>query len=247
MKILLIAGHGAGDSGAVSTINGKTYKEAELTREMAKLLAPKLKAYGVTVTTYPTSHDAYADYKNGTLAKTANFSAYDYILEIHFNAGASDKGGNGKTTGVECLWGNRGKETGVELPMTSRIAKLGFKQRTNRAQSLAVMNTAAGYGKKANLLEVCFVDDADDIKLYNAKKAEIAQAIADGIAAYFKLKKQEVKPVAKTEQELAIEYVKSEGIMKGYDDKNFGEKDPLTRGQFAVIEYRKHLKEQEGK
>lgn len=59
----------------------------------------------------------------------------------------------------------------------------------------------------------------------------------------------EEKPVAKekTELEKAIEYVKSEGIMNGYDAKNFGENDPLTRGQFARILYRMAQKEKEGK
>ena len=39
MKILLISGHGAGDVGAV----GNGYREADLTREVVNLLAPKLR------------------------------------------------------------------------------------------------------------------------------------------------------------------------------------------------------------
>ncbi len=87
MKILLIAGHGAQDSGAVATIDGVRYREADLTREVVGNLKPLLESYGVGVGVYPTSHDAYTDYKNGKLVANANFSAYDYILEIHFNAG----------------------------------------------------------------------------------------------------------------------------------------------------------------
>ena len=41
MKILLIAGHGAGDPGA----SGCGYKEANLTRELVNLIAPKLRKY----------------------------------------------------------------------------------------------------------------------------------------------------------------------------------------------------------
>ena len=55
--------------------------------------------------------------------------------------------------------------------------------------ALAVINTAARAGTKANLLEVCFIDDADDMRLYNAKKQKIAQAIADGVAEAFGLTK----------------------------------------------------------
>lgn len=246
MKILLIAGHGAGDSGAVAKINGTTYKEADLTREVVKNLKPMLEEYGVSVTTYPTSHDAYADYKNGTLSKTANFKNFDYVLEIHFNAGGTDLKGDGKVKGDEIFWASRGKATGLEKPITSHLFT-GYAQRQSRSGQFAVINTVAGYGVKANLLEVCFIDDVDDMKIYLNNKKKIAQNIADGIAEYFKLKKKEAKPVAKTEQQLAIEYVKSEGIMKGYDDKNFGEKDPLTRGQFAVILYRMAQKEKEKK
>lgn len=41
MNILLIAGHGDGDSGAV----GNGYKECDLTREFASLICSKLKKY----------------------------------------------------------------------------------------------------------------------------------------------------------------------------------------------------------
>lgn len=217
MKILLIAGHGAGDPGAVAKIDGVTYQEAKLTRDVVSMLKPLLEQYGAIVGVYPTSHDAYTDYKNGKLVGNANFSAYDYILEIHFNAGASDLKGNGKTTGVECFWPSRGKETGVELPITSRLVKLGYKQRQNRSGQYAVINTAAGYGKKANLLEVCFIDDADDMKIYLANKKQIAQNIADGVASYFKLqKKEEVIHMDMTKAELTK--LIDERIQKAVDD-----------------------------
>lgn len=188
MKILLIAGHGAGDPGATAKIDGKTYKEAELTREVVANLKPLLEAYGVNVTTYPTSHDAYQDYNAGRLVSTAKFSNYDYVLEIHFNAGRSDLKGDGKVAGDECFWPSRGKATGLEKPMTSRLFK-GYAQRASRSGKYAVINTAAGNGVKANLLEVCFIDDADDMRIYLKNKSNIAQNIAEGVAEYYGLKK----------------------------------------------------------
>ena len=246
MRILLIAGHGAGDPGATAKINGTTYKEADLTREVVANLKPCLEAYGVSVRVYPTSHDPFQDFNSGKLNANAQFDSFDYILEIHFNAGRNDLKGDGKVAGDECYWPSRGKATGLETPMTSRLFT-GYAQRQSKSGVFAVINTAAGYGKKANLLEVCFIDDADDMKIYLANKKAVAQNIADGVAAYYKLtKKQEAKPMEKTEMQKAIEWIKSEGIMKGYSDTEFGEKDPLTRGQYAVIRYREHLK-QEGK
>lgn len=228
MKILLIAGHGAGDSGAVAKINGTTYKEADLTREVVKNLKPMLEEYGVSVTTYPTSHDAYADYKNGTLAKTANFKNFDYVLEIHFNAGGTDLKGDGKVKGDEIFWASRGKATGLETAITSRLFT-GVAQRQSKSGQFAVINTAAGYGVKANLLEVCFIDDVDDMKIYLNNKKKIAQNIADGIAEYFKLNKiiEEDDEVVRyktindipagTYRDKVKDYVKR-GIIKGKGD-----------------------------
>ena len=45
MKILLIAGHGAGDPGA----SGCGYKEANLTRELVNLIAPNLRKYATEI------------------------------------------------------------------------------------------------------------------------------------------------------------------------------------------------------
>jgi N-acetylmuramoyl-L-alanine amidase CwlA len=42
----------------------------------------------------------------------------------------------------------------------------------------------------------------------------------------------------KTEQELAIQWVRDNKLMSGYPDGTFGENDPLTRGQFALVLYR---------
>lgn len=188
MKILLIAGHGAGDPGATAKIDGKTYKEAELTREVVKNLKPKLEAYGAKVAVYPTTRNAYPDSQSGTLQANANFKVADYILEIHFNAGRSDLKGDGKVAGDECYWPSRGKATGLEKPMTSRLFK-GYAQRQSKSGAFSVINTSATHGKKANLLEVCFIDDADDMRIYLKNKTAIAQNIADGVAEYYGLKK----------------------------------------------------------
>ena len=81
MKLLLIAGHGAGDPGAV----GNGFQEATETRKVVAALAQALDGC-CDVATYPTDRNAYSDYKAGKLNATAQFAQYDYVLEIHFNA-----------------------------------------------------------------------------------------------------------------------------------------------------------------
>ena len=74
MKVLIVAGHGQGDSGACAC----GYKEADLTREVASLLSQ----YG-GVTVYDMSKDLY---KQQAAGKRFDFTPFDYVLEIHFNA-----------------------------------------------------------------------------------------------------------------------------------------------------------------
>ena len=124
MKILLISGHGAGDPGATSKINGVSYKEADETRRVTSALKKALDGY-CDIMTYPTDRNAFDDYEKGTLSSVAKFSQYDYVLEIHFNAyqsGPSDK----KTKGVECYVTKTEKTTKVEENMCRRIAAVGL-------------------------------------------------------------------------------------------------------------------------
>lgn len=180
MKILLISGHGAGDPGALGTFQGKQYKEADLTREVTAALAKELKPYA-DVTIYDASHNAYTDYKRGSLRTTANFPAFDYVLEIHFNAFQADSG-DGRNKGTEIFVLPNRSDTSVEKRIVDALAKTGLTNRGVKKQSFGVISTAERAGVRASLLEVCFVDDADDMRIYKAKSAEIVKAIRDGLA-----------------------------------------------------------------
>jgi N-acetylmuramoyl-L-alanine amidase len=175
MKILLISGHGAGDPGAIGTYNGKTYKEADLTREVVNGVAKKLKECA-EVTVYDQKRNAYTDYKNGTLNKNANFAQYDFVLEVHFNAFKADSG-DGRTKGVE-IFAKSGSS--IEPAICKNISAVGFTNRGVKSNSFAVINTARSKGVRAALLEVCFIDDADDMQLYLNKKEQVVDAIVEG-------------------------------------------------------------------
>lgn len=183
MKILLIAGHGQGDPGAV----GNGYKEADLTREVVKLLKPQLDNYAdVTI----------ADTSKNWLNNKMDFSPYYYVLEIHFNAGVNDKTGNNGTTGTEIYVTTSEKSHGVETEIVKGISSIGFKNRGVKRKNWSVISRAKSQGVSSALLEVCFIDDADDMWLYQKKKAEIVKAIASGIIKGFGLEKEEADDVA---------------------------------------------------
>lgn len=181
MNILLIAGHGQGDPGAV----GNGYKEAELVREIATSLKSKLSAYA-NVDLFDTSKNMYKYLKAGN---TFNFKNYDYVFEIHFNAAAQDFKGNGKTTGTEIHVHTSEKGTTVEKAIVNNISALGFKSRGVKTRSdLQNMNVCKKrQGVSYALLETCFIDDKDDMKLYSAKKDAVITAIANGIISGFNL------------------------------------------------------------
>lgn len=189
MKLLLIAGHGAGDPGAVSTISGKEYREADETRRVVAALQKALADY-CEVTTYPTDRNAYYDYEKGTLGTVANFSSFDYALEVHFNA-SSYSPADGITKGVECYVPTGATSTTTEAALCAAVAGRGFENRGVKKYNWAVINRAHRSGTPAALLEVCFIDDPDDVKVYTARFQAIVDALAGAIISQFKLTKKE--------------------------------------------------------
>lgn len=177
MKILLISGHGAGDSGAC----GCGFKEADLTRKATNILAGKLAAYDVSTTRYPVARDAYQDNRNGKLQ--VDFSSFGLIVEVHFNSF------NGSAHGTECLYKPSGMKT-LATKVSAAIASVGFldrgaKQRTD----LANMNRAAKLGVPYILIETCFIDNSADMKIYQQNLYTIWDKVAAAICSYYGIKK----------------------------------------------------------
>ena len=196
LKILLIAGHGEGDPGAVS--NG--YQEAVLTREVVGKLKPQLEKYA-DVTIADTGKNWFT-YKNRV---TLDFSPYDYVLEIHFNAAANDTKGNGKTTGTEIYITESEKTHGVETEIVNGISALGFKNRGVKRKNWSVIARAKSQGVSSALLEVCFIDDLDDMKLYQAQKDNIVKSIANGVVKGFGLSATEPDYIYIIKEKIGLE------------------------------------------
>lgn len=234
MKILLIAGHGDGDPGAEAFWR----KECDLTREVVQLIHDELKPYDIEVCVFDKTKSAVHELKTG---KYINFKPYKYVLEVHFNAFKVDKG-NGKTTGTEIYVNNSEKEVSVENAILKNITSLGFRNRGIKyTDKLLVIKTVKSQGVSSALLEVCFMDDADDMKIYNSKKKQIAKAIANGIVSGFKVSKKEtvnVNEFVDINGHWAKEYIEQVaglGIVKGYADDTFRPDKPITRAEIAVI------------
>lgn len=187
MKILLIAGHGNGDVGAT----GNGYEEADLTREFSKLLKAELDEYA-EVDIADTSKNWFEYLKTHYFS----FKPYDYVLEIHFNACVKDFKGDGKTTGTEIYITTGEKSRGVETNILNNLSKLGLKNRSVKRKNLSVIHKIRSQGVSSALLELCFIDDLDDMKVYQANKDKIAKGVAKGIIDGFGLEKRDELTVA---------------------------------------------------
>ncbi len=185
MKVLLIAGHGAGDSGAV----GNGYKEADLTRKIVAALEPKLKKY-CSVDVYPTSRNAYDDVQNGTFTNhvPGGIRSYNYVFEVHLNSSADDPDGNGVTTGTEIYITSAEEGYTVETAILENVCSMGFRNRGVKRKDFSVIATCKNYGVSSALLESCFIDDQDDVDLLVPNIDKFAQKVVYGIADGFGLK-----------------------------------------------------------
>lgn len=194
MNLLLISGHGGGtDPGATSYISGRTRREADETRRVTAAVAKVLAGYcGITV--YPTDRNAYEDYKKGTLAAVAQFSRYDYVLEVHFNA-LSQSAADGSTKGVECYVPTDTEDTTLPAALCRNLSALGLRNRGVKRKNWSVIHTAQRTGTPAALLEVCFIDDPDDMAVYDTKFQAVTNAIAQAVISTYHLPREEVDDV----------------------------------------------------
>lgn len=176
MKINIHAGHNPDSKVACGAIG--LIKESTEARKVKDKVIALLKYQGHTV------YDCTVD--NGTsqndvlkkIVSKCNAHTVDLDVSIHFNSGANDRKGNNKTTGTEVfVYSSTSKAKTYAQNIANDISALGFKNRGLKySTSLYVLKNTKS---PSLLIEVCFVDDADDVKLYSADL--VAQAIVKGI------------------------------------------------------------------
>ena len=176
MKINVHAGHNPDGKVACGAIG--LIKESTEARKVAKEVIRILREKGHTVYNCTVDNGASQSDVLKKIVTKCNLHKVDLDVSIHFNAGASDKKGNGKTTGTEVLIYSENSKAKPYANRTAKaIAKLGFKNRGVKIRdNLYFLHRT---NSPAMLIECCFVDDKDDVKLYDYKK--MAEAIVKGI------------------------------------------------------------------
>lgn len=192
-RLLVMAGHGRNvdgswDPGAV----GCGYQEANLARELRDLIKAAADQAGVPCDVAP-DRNHYSYFKAGG---QYDVSAYNYVLEIHFNASATaDQSGDGIKKGSMVYIDQSETGHSVEDVILSNLYSLGSRQAWDGVvvaqrqwpSGLMVQSRIRAQGVSHAVLETCFITDWDDVSWYLANKTKIASAIVAGIQQGFGL------------------------------------------------------------
>lgn len=153
-------------------------KESTENRNVKNEVVRQLRALGHTVYDCTVEDGKSAGNVLSSIVNKCNAHEVDLDVSIHFNAGAKDSVGNGKTTGTEVfVYNTNSKAKPYAENVCKSIEKLGFKNRgVKYSTRLYVLRKTTA---PAMLIECCFVDDKDDVALYDYKS--MADAIVYGL------------------------------------------------------------------
>lgn len=174
-KLVLDAGHGAHDAGAVA--NG--LKEKDLTLDIAKRIKNKLNNYDIDVIMTRTT-DKYLTLSERT--NIANRNNADAFVSIHINAGGG--------TGFESfIFNGTVSNATKQLQNKMHDAIVNKTNMTNRGKKKANFAVVRQTRMPSILTENLFIDRKEDAdKLKDSKFIDkIAQGHVDGIVSYFNL------------------------------------------------------------
>ncbi|MGL5647435.1 MAG: N-acetylmuramoyl-L-alanine amidase [Clostridium sp.] len=173
------AGHGKQDSKSCGAYTN-LLKESVENRDINKDFIGVMKQEGHTVYDCTVDYPASQSDCINQIVKKCNSHKVDLDISIHFNSARKDLVGDGKIGGVECIcYDDKGTSKAYADRICKELNKLGF---TNRGVKY---NKNLGYLASTNaqaiIVEVCFVDDKDDVELYKKVKSKIGRAIAQGV------------------------------------------------------------------
>ena len=192
-KLLVMAGHGRNVDGSWDPgAQGCGYQEAQLTRELSRLIVQAAKENGMDCDLAP-DRNHYSFFKAGG---KYDVTRYNYVLEVHFNASANKtEKPDGKMIGSMVYIDQTETGHSVEDAILQRLYDIGSCQAwdgviiTQRQypNGLLVQNEIRRQGVSECVLETCFITDGDDMAWYQTKKQLIATKIIEGIIKGFGL------------------------------------------------------------
>ena len=186
-KLCFDYGHGGKDSGA--TLGGR--KESNDVLSVGKEVAVEMRRHGVAVDETRTNDSTISLRDRSSFE---NRKSYDYFVSFHRNAF------NKKAHGVETFTYSHSSKKANELAtkVQNNLVKLGFTDRGTKEANFHVLRETKA---PAILVEMGFIDNAEDNKIFDCKRNEIVKAITQAILSQLNIeyldKKVIVKPVDK--------------------------------------------------
>ena len=226
MRINIHAGHnpdGMTACGAVGLI-----RESTEARAVKDRVAAQLTAMGHTVHDCTCNNGAGKEDVLKRIVAACNNHDVDLNVSIHFNAAANPEP-DGKTTGTEVLvYDNASHAVPWAQQIADSIAALGYRNRgvKERPNLYVLKHTKA----PALLVECCFVDDPEDIAIYNADR--MAAAIVAGITGQAAETTADAARLAAMSREEFVEYI---GGMAAADMQTSGILASVTAAQ-SILE-----------
>lgn len=226
MRINVHAGHnpdGMIDCGAIGLIKESTEARAVKDRVVAQLAS-----MGHTVRDCTCNNGISQNDILQKIVAACNAQEADLDISIHFNAGAQSEA-DGHTTGTEVyVYSTSSAATAYAQRVVDSIAALGFRNRgVKERQSLYVLRHTKA---PAMLIECCFVDDPEDVALYNADR--MAAAIVAGIMGQTTETTADAAKLAAMSQAEFVDWI---GKLSAEDMKNSGILASVTAAQ-SILE-----------
>lgn len=168
-KVVLDAGHGGTDPGAV--FNGREEKEDNLNLTLA--VGEALRERGVDVV-FTRTEDVYQTPFEKT--RIANPENADFLISFHRNSSPEAN----QYTGVETLvYNNQGKKVQMAEAINKELEKVGFRNiGVKERPGLVILRRSTA---PALLVETGFINSEEDNTLFDEKFEEIVEAITNGI------------------------------------------------------------------
>ncbi len=170
-SVVLDAGHGGSDPGAV--FNGRQEKDdvLRLTRAVGEILENS----GVDVF-YTRTDDVYET--PFQKAMDANATGADFLISIHRNSGVNPNTYNGAQT---LVFDDSGVRSSLARNINNRLVDVGFNDiGIEERPNLAILRRSQ---MPAALVEVGFINNDVDNRIFDERFNAIAQGIAEGILA----------------------------------------------------------------
>lgn len=229
MKVNSHAGHGKQNSrscGAYTYLLKESVENRDINRDFISYMRKEGHTVFDCTVDYP---DSQADCIN-RIVKNCNANVTDIDISWHFNSGRNNINGDSKIGGVEVILYDSSKNSPVVEAnrVLKELSSLGF---TNRGvkynKNLGYLRDTKG---RSMIIEVCFVDDKDDVVLYRKVKDQIGKKVAEAILN--KKIGEEVLTTDKIKIKIDGKYYELTGIFK--DNTNYIKVRDLEKAGFII-------------